>query len=175
VTTRICRAICGRRDEHHGASAGTVFQRPFSTGELEIAGFEDNTSDGRSPSQPTVVGSTPPPSARARAQGLPEGAADVRVEGGGRQRRPLQYDVFYRREGRRRGSRSSAAVGPDRRVGHDVGARRHLLREGQRDRRAVELPATALVGEFESVSFDIDNTPPVVEVQSRRAARRARR
>ncbi len=36
--------------------AGTVFQRPFSTGELEIAGFEDNTSDGRgqtqSPAQP---------------------------------------------------------------------------------------------------------------------------
>ena len=27
-------------------------------------------------------------------------------------------------------------------------------------------PATALVGSFESVSFDIDNTPPVVEVQS---------
>ena len=26
---------------------GTVFQRPFSTGEMEIAGFEDNTSDGR--------------------------------------------------------------------------------------------------------------------------------
>ena len=26
---------------------GAVFQRPFSTGELEIAGFEDNTSDGR--------------------------------------------------------------------------------------------------------------------------------
>src|SRR6266545_403877 len=31
--------------------AGTVFQRPFSTGELEIAGFEDNTSDGRAQSQ----------------------------------------------------------------------------------------------------------------------------
>ncbi|HEX6463223.1 MAG TPA: hypothetical protein VFZ98_02165, partial [Vicinamibacterales bacterium] len=26
---------------------GTVFQKPFSTGELEIAGFDDNTSDGR--------------------------------------------------------------------------------------------------------------------------------
>ena len=30
---------------------GTVFQRPFSTGEMEIAGFEDNTSDGRQPAQ----------------------------------------------------------------------------------------------------------------------------
>jgi hypothetical protein len=31
--------------------AGTVFQRPFSTGEMEIAGFEDNTSDGKQPVQ----------------------------------------------------------------------------------------------------------------------------
>src|SRR5204862_997298 len=45
---------------------GTVFQRPFSTGELEIAGFEENTSDGRSPSQPgQSAGSTPQPSAPA--------------------------------------------------------------------------------------------------------------
>src|SRR5204862_4779794 len=36
---------------------GTVFQRPFSTGELEIAGFEDNTSDGRGPQQATQSGS----------------------------------------------------------------------------------------------------------------------
>ena len=40
---------------------GTVFQRPFSTGELEIAGFDDNTSDGRQPSQapPPPAGSQP--------------------------------------------------------------------------------------------------------------------
>ena len=30
---------------------GTVFQRPFSTGEMEIAGFEDNSPDGRPPAQ----------------------------------------------------------------------------------------------------------------------------
>ena len=79
----------------------------------------------------------------------------------------LQYDVFYRREGDTAWKPLKRGLwDADRRVGHDVGARRHLLRQGQRDGRAVELPATALVGEFESVSFDIDNTPPVVEVQS---------
>jgi hypothetical protein len=26
---------------------GTVFQRPFSTGDPEIAGYQDNTADGR--------------------------------------------------------------------------------------------------------------------------------
>ena len=41
---------------------GAVFQRPFSTGELEIAGFEDNTSDGRQPNQ----SSAPRPARRRR-------------------------------------------------------------------------------------------------------------
>src|SRR4029453_4069224 len=31
--------------------SGPVFQRPFSPGELEIAGFEENPSDGRGPQQ----------------------------------------------------------------------------------------------------------------------------
>ena len=43
---------------------GTVFQRPFSTGEMEIAGFEDNTSDGR-----------PPTPGRIAARGRQSGAA----------------------------------------------------------------------------------------------------
>ena len=64
--------------------AGTVFQRPFSTGELEIAGFEDNTSDNRQLTE------SPPPACRIRAlvahpgareAYLPEGTADARLEG----------------------------------------------------------------------------------------------
>ena len=65
---------------------------PFSTGELEIAGFEDNTSDGRPPS-PTPVLRQPAARrrrrvARARPPDLSEGAADARLEGGRRERRP---------------------------------------------------------------------------------------
>src|SRR5688500_3657085 len=45
---------------------GIVFQRPFSTGEMEIAGFEENTSDGRpGTSSPT----TGPPQGSAPALG----------------------------------------------------------------------------------------------------------
>ena len=70
--------------------SGTVFQRPFSTGELEIAGYEDNTSDNRPLTQSLPAGRLRilrrPPGARAAH--LPEGAADDRLEGGGRQRRP---------------------------------------------------------------------------------------
>src|SRR5262249_31500040 len=48
---------------------GTVFQRPFSTGELEIAGFEENTSDGRSPQQQGQGGAAPGSSSPAPALG----------------------------------------------------------------------------------------------------------
>ena len=47
--------------------AGTVFQRPFSTGEMEIAGFEDNTSDGRPQSQPAAAGQAGRPDRRRRS------------------------------------------------------------------------------------------------------------
>ena len=147
---------------------GTVFQRPFSTGELEIAGFEENTSDGRAPSQAQAgPGDTPPPRAAARPADLPEGPADVRLEGGRRERRsPAVRRLLPPR--RRDGVEAAEArpLGSDLRVGHDVGARRHLLRRrSPRPTRRRTAPATALVGELESVSFDIDNTPPRIEVQ----------
>ena len=53
-----------------------MFQRPFSTGEMEIAGFEDNTSDGRQPSQsaaapsPALSPATPPLGRRIYQKGL---------------------------------------------------------------------------------------------------------
>ena len=52
----------------------------------------------------------------------------------------LQFDVLYRREGETAWKPLQARpVGSDLRVGHDVGARRHLLRQGRGVRRAVEL------------------------------------
>ncbi len=58
-------------DVDHRASAGSVFQRPFSTGELEIAGFEDNTSDGRPPNQSSAApGAAAPPAPRSAAASI---------------------------------------------------------------------------------------------------------
>ena len=148
---------------------GTVFQRPFSTGELEIAGFEDNTSDGRNPSQPTQSGgSTPPPSAPALGRRVYQKGLQTfvwKAEDDNDDR--LQYDVFYRREGEtawkplKRGLWDAIVVWDTTSVPDGT----YYVKVTATDAPS-NSPATALVGEFESVSFDIDNTPPVVEVQS---------
>ena len=148
---------------------GTVFQRPFSTGELEIAGFEDNTSDGRSPSQPntsSASSSTPPTPALGRKvyqKGLQTFVWKADDDNDDR----LQYDVFYRREGEtawkplKRGLWDAIVVWDTTSVPDGT----YYVKVVASDAPS-NSPATALVGEFESVSFDIDNTPPNVEVQS---------
>ena len=148
---------------------GTVFQRPFSTGELEIAGFEDNTSDGRSPSQPSQpAGSTAAPSAPALGRKVYQKGLQTfvwKAEDDNDDR--LQYDVFYRREGDtawkplKRGLWDAIVVWDTTSVPDGT----YYVKVSATDAPS-NSPASALVGEFESVSFDIDNTPPVVEVQS---------
>jgi hypothetical protein len=148
---------------------GAVFQRPFSTGELEIAGFEDNTSDGRNPSQANQSsGSIPPPSAPALGRRVYQKGLQTfvwKAEDDNDDR--LQYDVSYRREGDttwkplKRGLWDPIVVWDTTSVPDGT----YYVKVTATDAPS-NSPATALLGEFESVSFDIDNTPPVVEVQS---------
>ena len=148
---------------------GTVFQRPFSTGELEIAGFEENTSDGRSPSQPgSSSGSTPAPSSPALGRKVYQKGLQTfvwKAEDDNEDR--LQYDVFYRREGDtswkplKRGLWDAIVVWDTTSVPDGT----YYLKVTATDAPSNSL-ATTLLGEFESVSFDIDNTLLLVEVQS---------
>ena len=149
---------------------GTVFQRPFSTGELEIAGFEDNTSDGRNPSQPNAStgSSLSSPSAPALGRRVYQKGLQTfvwKAEDDNEDR--LQFDVLYRREG-------ETAWKPLKRSLWDpivvwdttsVPDGTYYVKVAATDAPS-NSPATSLLGEFESVSFDIDNTPPVVEIQS---------
>ena len=144
---------------------GTVFQRPFSTGDMEIAGFEDNTSDGRAPSQASP-GSPPLPSPplgrRLYQKGLQTIVWKAEDDNGDR----LQYEVSYRREGEtawkvlRRGMWDPIFVWDTTSVPDGT----YLVRVSASDAPS-NAPATALTGEMESVSFDIDNTPPRIETQ----------
>ncbi len=150
---------------------GAVFQRPFSTGELEIAGFEDNTSDGR-PQTPSSSGSnassstvlaSPALGRRIYQKGLQTFVWKADDENDDR----LQYDVFYRREGDttwkslKRGLWDSIFVWDTTSVPDGT----YYVKIAASDAPS-NSPATALVGELESVSFDIDNTAPHIEVHS---------
>jgi sugar lactone lactonase YvrE len=145
---------------------GTVFQRPFSSGETEIAGFEDNTSDGRQPTQSSASSTIPPPAPvlgrRVYQKGLQTFVWKAEDENDDR----LQYDAFYRREGEtawkplKRGLWDPIVVWDTTSVPDGT----YLLKIAASDAPS-NSPGSALVGELESVTFDIDNSPPRIEPQ----------
>ena len=150
---------------------GTVFQKPFSTGELEIAGFDDNTSDGRNPSQQnqqssgvsSIVSPSPALGRKVYQKGLQTFVWKADDENDDR----LQYDVYYRREGEttwkplKRGLWDPICVWDTTSVPDGT----YYVKVVASDAPS-NSPATALTAEMESVSFDVDNTPPVIELQS---------
>jgi hypothetical protein len=147
--------------------AGIVFQRPFSTGELEIAGFEDNTSDGRgqNPVQSTASAQSPSTPALGRRiyqkglQTLVWKADDDNDD-------KLQFDVMYRREGETSWKVLHRALTDPIFVWDttSVPDGTYFIKIVASDAPS-NSPATALTGELESESFDIDNTAPKIEVQ----------
>ncbi len=147
---------------------GVVFQRPFSTGEMEIAGFEDNTSDGRPGTQaPAPGGAAPQPGVPVLGRRTYQKGLQTfvwKAEDGNDDR--LQYDVLYRREGEttwkalKRGLWDPIFVWDTTSVPDGT----YLLKVSASDAPS-NSPGTALAGELESVTFDIDNTPPRIEVQ----------
>jgi len=147
--------------------AGAVFQRPFSTGEMEIAGFEDNTSDGRAQSQAAAGGSgpsggTPALGRRIYQKGLQTFVWKADDENDDR----LQFDVMYRREGETAWKMLHRALTDPIFVWDttSVPDGTYFIKVSASDAPS-NSPGTALVGELESVGFDIDNTAPRIEVQ----------
>lgn len=147
--------------------SGVVFQRPFSTGELEIAGFEDNTSDGRQPTPPAGTTTQPPGSAPPLGRRIYQKGLQTfvwKAEDGNDDR--MTYDVFYRREGEttwktlKRGLWDPILVWDTTSVPDGT----YVIKVSASDAPS-NSPGAALNGEMESVSFDIDNTAPRIEVQ----------
>lgn len=148
---------------------GVVFQRPFSTGEMEIAGFEDNTSDGRAPTpaaaSPSASSGAPSPTLGRRTyqKGLQTIVWRAEDENDDR----LQYDAFYRREGEtgwkplRRGLWDPIFVWDTTSVPDGT----YLVKIAASDAPS-NSPGTAQTGELESTSFDVDNTAPRIELQA---------
>jgi hypothetical protein len=143
---------------------GTVYQRPFPTGEPEIAGFDGETPDRRAAAQlQGSVGASPSLGRRAYEKGLLTFIWRAEDEN----RDDLVYELQYRREGDtawhslKTGLTDSIFVWDTTSVPNG----RYTVRVLASDTPS-NSPATALTGDLESNAFDIDNTPPVITVTS---------
>ena len=153
---------------------GVVFQKPFPSGDPDLAGFDNQTTPDRklaAEAGGTGSSSTSPSLGRkVYAKGLQTLIWKADDENGD----DLVYDVEYRREGEstwkalRRGMPESIYVWDTTTVPNGT----YLVRI-----KASDLPSngvdTALSGDLESSAFEIDNTPPtfsvpVVRVESNR-------
>ena len=137
---------------------GAVFQKPFSSGETEIAGLDDDATERRNAASPG--GGGPALGRRIYQKGLQTFAWKADDDNGDE----LIYEVFYRREGEttwrllKRELRETLLVWDTSSVPNGT----YVLKVAASDTRA-NPPESALVGELESSSFEIDNVAPVVQ------------
>jgi len=140
---------------------GIVFQRPFSTGEAELAGFESSTSDGR-PLSPALPAAAAPPTLGRRTYQKGLQTLAWKAEDADQDR--LQYDVWFRREGEtawrplKRGLWDPILTWDTTSVPDGLYTVKVVASDAPGN-----APVTALSGERESESFEVDNTPPTIE------------
>jgi hypothetical protein len=147
---------------------GVVFQRPFSSGDPEIAGH-DERAETRPPGGAAPSGPTPAPSLGRRLYQKGLQTFVWKAEDGNDDR--LQYDVLYRLEGDTSWKPIKRELG-DPIVVWDttsVPDGTYLIKVAATDAPS-NSPGTALVGERESGSFDVDNTAPRIAIATAGAA-----
>ena len=143
---------------------GVVFQKPFSTGEAEIAGFDAGPVDRRlSAPQPPQPGGSPQLGRRGYQKGLQTFL--WRAQDGNDD--DLSYDVLYRREGEttwktlKRGLDDPLFVWDTTSVPNGTYVVKIVVSDA-----LANPPGSALLADRESSTFDIDNTPPTITVAS---------
>jgi len=146
---------------------GIVFQKPYSTGEPDLAGLDDQGTPERKLAQAAAQqGSVSSLGRRAYQKGLQTLAwkADDENED------ELVFDILYRREGEttwktlRRGLADTIYVWDTTTVPNGTYFVKIVASDSPSN------PGdTALTGEMESSPFEIDNTPPVITVSNVRA------
>jgi len=138
---------------------GAVFQKPFSSGETEIAGLDDDAGERRNAGAAPAGAGGPALGRRIQQKGLQTFVWKAEDDNGDE----LIYDVFYRREGEtawrilKNDLRDTLLVWDTSSVPNGT----YVLKVSASDTRAN--PAeSALVGELESSGFEIDNVAPTV-------------
>ena len=147
--------------------AGTVFQKPYPTGDPDIAGFDDQAPDRRILSATANPGNSSALGRRVYQRGLQTfvwRAEDANDD-------DLRYEILYRREGDtawkslKSDLEDAIFVWDTTSVPNGT----YVVKVVATD-AASNTPGAALEGELESSAFDIDNGPPAVLVTSSRPA-----
>ena len=145
--------------------SGIVFQKPFSSGETEIAGLDEDAQDKRAASNNALGAGAPQLGRRIFQRGLQTFQWKAEDDNNDE----LSYDVFYRREGDttwralKSDLRDTLLVWDTSSVPNGT----YVLKVLASDRKSNPAEA-ALGGELESSSFEIDNVAPVVQIGSLR-------
>ena len=140
---------------------GIVFQKPFSSGETEIAGLDEEAQDKRAAANNPLSAGAPQLGRRIFQRGLQTFAWKAEDDNNDE----LSYDVFYRREGDtswrplKTDLRDTLLVWDTTSVPNGTYVLKVLASD--RDSNPAD---TALGGELESSSFDIDNVAPSVQI-----------
>jgi len=146
-------------------SPGTVFQRPFPTGEPEIAGFEGDTPDRRAAAQNAPGGSIAVGGPSLGRRTYQKGLLTFVWRAEDENRDDLLFDILYRREGEttwrplKRSLKDAIFVWDTTSVPNG----RYLVQIVASDVPS-NSPDLALTGSMESSTFEVDNTPPIVTV-----------
>jgi len=137
---------------------GIVFQKPYSTGDPELSGFENQTTPERKLTQAAQnAGQGQAVGRRTYEKGLE--TLQWRAEDENEDE--LSFDVQYRREGEpswtvlKRGLTDTMLVWNTTTVPTGTYFVRVIASDA-----ASNSPSTALTGELDSTAFEIDNTPP---------------
>jgi outer membrane protein assembly factor BamB len=153
---------------------GIVFQKPFSTGDPELAGFEDQSTPDRKLAAQAAAqssGASAPALALGRRT-YQKGLQTIVWRADDENEDELVYDVLYRREGEtswktlRKGMQEAILVWDTNTVPNGT----YFIRIVASDAPA-NAAAEALAGEMDSTAFDIDNTPPSITIGAIRVER----
>jgi hypothetical protein len=148
---------------------GTVFQKPYPTGDPDIAGFDDQAPDRRMLTASGGAGAAPSQGLGRRAYQRGLQTFVWRAEDSNDDE--LRYSILYRREGETAWKPLKADI-TDAIVVWDttsVPNGTYVVKVVASD-EASNMPDAALEGELESSAFDIDNAPPEVAVSAPRAS-----
>jgi len=143
--------------------AGIVFQKPFSTGDPDLAGFEDQSTPERKLAAQASAQSAGGSSLGRRT--YQKGLQTLQWKADDENDDDLIYDVLYRREGEtawktlRKNVSESILVWDTTTIPNGT----YFVKIVASDAPSNPL-ATALAGELDSAAFEVDNTPPSIAV-----------